>query len=84
VLDAEKLILDNATRSVKGNVDSLETNKLKDSTRTFSTISAGNMVRNIRLNTWAEVVTVSAGEIIMDDDIFTTVGEAIQSIRLET
>lgn len=75
-LPANQLILENATRSVKGNIDALESLKLKDADADFSTVIVGNPVRNVRLDTWATVTAVGSGELSLDTDIFTTVGEA--------
>ena len=70
-----KIILENTTRSVRGKIDGLETDKLKDSTQSFPLITSGMKVQNTSLNKWATVLSVAAGELTLDDDIFTRLGE---------
>jgi hypothetical protein len=70
-------VLENSTRSQRGKIDALETNKLKDSTTDFTStlITVGMPVQNVALNTFTTVLTISNGELTLNDDIFTRIGE---------
>jgi hypothetical protein len=75
-LNTGNIILENTTRSARGNIDTLQTDHLLDATNDFALITVGMPVQNVRLDTWTTVTNVAAGDLTLDDDIFTEVGES--------
>ena len=75
ILKEKRLILENLTRRAKGKCDDTEAGKLKDADGDFITknIVAGMYAHNMKDNkdaNWTEVLSVSAGELSLQDDIF--------------
>lgn len=89
LLARNQLILENLNRSTKGKTTDTTAFKLIDAANDFSTIEPGmkayNPAKHSTLSgetytqeAWAEVLTVSAGELTLDRDIFTRTGDDYQ------
>jgi len=77
-LNTNTIVLQNVTRSVKGNIDSVTASRLNDSAQNFLTdgiVKADMYAWNRGKDFWAKITGVYDGYLTLDTDIFTTIGE---------